>query len=379
VEAAKAAGGRPLFVGDGINDAAALATAHAGVTLAAGTDLAVGAADATLYHTDLRVLPWAVELSREAVRAVRRNLCRALCYNLTGMALAACGVLHPVVAVVLMVLSSLSLVYSSARVGVTPDHCRTSIQPVSQPTTQAEAGGNGTWQAAIHGAAFALQGVVMLVLLGAISESLPALGLVGAFAVGGFVLAYLWRRWTTLPHAIDMCFGMLTLGNLGMLLGWWADNSFAPLPGHCRECVAALQEGVVRAPWMWVGMLALANAAMIWLPRRASGRGRDHAVAMFTGGNGGMVLGMAAGAWCATQFDVESITTAVAASFAGMTLGMLAGMLLGTWLAERLIGAIRAMAFMPRWLSGGASVADEVVGGQAEADHDDRVADVARR
>jgi hypothetical protein len=172
-----------------------------------------------------------------------------------------------------------------------------------------------------------------------------------------------------------MCFGMLTLGNLGMLLGWWADNGFAPLPGHCRECVAALQEGVIHAPWMWIGMLAFANLAMLWLARRASGRGRDHTLAMFTGGNVGMVLGMAAGGWCAIQFEVESITGAVAASFAGMTAGMLAGMLLGTWLTERFLGAVRALPLLPRWLRSG----DEVVGGEAEADRDDRVADVARR
>jgi cation transport ATPase len=380
VEDAKAAGGRPLFVGDGINDASALASAHAGVALAAGTDLAVGAADATLYHADLRVLPWAVELSREAVRAVRRNLCRALCYNLVGMTLAACGVLHPVVAVVLMVLSSLSLVYSSTRVGVTPDHCRLVIEPVVTSNTQGadapRSEGNATRQAAVHGTAFALQGVVLLFLLGAANDPVPAVGLVGAFALIGFALARLWHRWATIPHAISMCFGMLTLGNFGMLLGWWADSGFTPLPGHCRECVAALQEGVIRAPWMWVGMLAFANVAMLWLPRRARGRGRTHSVAMYTGGNAGMVLGMTAGAWCAAQFEAATITGAVITSFAGMTAGMLAGMLAGTWLTERLAGAARALALLPRWLRSGSG--DEVVGGEAEADRDDRVADVAR-
>jgi len=377
VEEAKAAGGKPLFVGDGINDAAALATAHAGVALAAGTDLAVDAADVTLYHTDLRALPWAVELSREAVRAVRRSLYRALGYNLIGMTLAACGILHPVVAAVLMVVSSLSLIFSSTRVGVTPDHCRPIPEPVSN--TQEASAPRSVLGTVIHGVAFTLQGLVFLLLVESARELPAAVVVPGAFAVAGFALARLWWRWATIPHTFDMCFGMLTLGNLGMLLGWWADNEFAPLHGHCRECVAALQGDLGRAPWMWVGMLALANVAMIWLPRHPTGRGLGHTIAMYTGGNVGMILGMAAGAWCAAEYEAETVATAVVASFAGMTVGMLAGMLLGTWLIERVLGAARALRHIPRWLRGGASsVPDEVVGGQAEADRDDRVADVAR-
>ncbi|HEY1187968.1 MAG TPA: cation-translocating P-type ATPase, partial [Gemmata sp.] len=117
VERAKAEGAKPLFVGDGINDASALASAHLGVALASGTDLAVSAAPVTLYGADLSALPWAIELSRSAVRAVRLNLARSVAYNLVGMALAAGGVLHPVVAAVLMVVSSLTLIFSSSRVG----------------------------------------------------------------------------------------------------------------------------------------------------------------------------------------------------------------------------------------------------------------------
>ena len=110
-------GGKVLLVGDGINDASALAVAHVGVALASGTDIAVSAAPVTLYGGDLRALPWAVELSRDAVRAVRRNLARAVVYNLVGMTLAACGILHPVVAALLMVVSSLTLIFSSTCVG----------------------------------------------------------------------------------------------------------------------------------------------------------------------------------------------------------------------------------------------------------------------
>jgi hypothetical protein len=139
-----------------------------------------------------------------------------------------------------------------------------------------------------------------------------------------------------------------------MLLGWWADNGFAPLRDHgCAACVAAVRDGVVNAPWMWAGMLVLANAAMLWLPRRPGGRGRHHVLAMYTGGNFGMVMGMVAGGWCATQVEASSVALAAVASLVGMTVGMLAGMLLGTWLAEKLLGACRALRLLPRWLRTG--------------------------
>jgi hypothetical protein len=153
-----------------------------------------------------------------------------------------------------------------------------------------------------------------------------------------------------------MCFGMLTLGNLGMLLGWWADNGFSALHNSgCCQCVDAMRAGVMLT-WMWVGMLAFANAAMIWLPRRAAAPGRDHAIAMYTGGNVGMVIGMLMGSWCAAQIGTDSMTVAVFASFLGMTAGMLAGMLIGSLLTEKLIAGIRATRILPGWLKRGESV-----------------------
>jgi heavy metal translocating P-type ATPase len=343
VEAAKAEGGRPLFVGDGINDAAALAAAHAGVALASGTDLAQRAADVTLYHGDLRVLPWAVGLSREAVRSVRRNLARALGYNLVGMTLAACGVLHPVAAALLMVASSLTLVFCATRVGVGPRHCEPIADRGPTPATR---------RAVLHGLAVALQGAAFLLLLESARPVPVAAAVLGGFAVAGGALAYLWRRWERIPHALDMAVGMLTLGNLGMLLGWWADNGFAPLhDGSCLACVEAMRGGVLK-PWMWVGMLPFANAAMLWLGRRPAPRGRQHVVAMFTGGNAGMVLGMLAGGFCAAQLPAATVTAAAALGFAGMTAGMVGGMLAGTWLVERFLGAARAVPAFPRWFRG---------------------------
>jgi heavy metal translocating P-type ATPase len=352
IEKLKQAGARPLMVGDGINDASALASAHAGIALSSGTDLAVGASDVTLYHGDLRVLPWAIEESRAAIRAVRWNLIRATGYNLVGMALAACGVLHPVVAALLMVVSSLSLIFSATRVGISRDFCEeTGDKGQESEVRSQESGIRLRWRAVAHGAAFAMQGAVALLLLDSL-RSVPAAALVVAlFAAGGACLAWFWRRWSRIPHTLDMSFGMLTFGNLGMLLGWWADSGFAPLhDAGCAACAAALRGGLM-APWMWVGMLVLANVAMLALGRRPLPSGRAHVLGMATGGNLGMVLGMAAGGAGAAQVPVDSVSLAAGLAFAAMTAGMLLGMILGTWLAEGIIAAARSAVHFPRWFA----------------------------
>jgi hypothetical protein len=297
----------------------------------------VSAAAAVLYHDDLRVIPWAVELCREAMRAVRRNLYRALVYNIIGMTLAACGVLHPVAAAVLMVVSSLSLIVSSSRVGVRRRHC---VVDEAQPSLNGSAQSSRlplpVRQALAHGGAFALQGALALALLVGLREFPAGVLVLGGFALGGLAVGTLWLRWTTMPHTVEMGLGMLTLGNLGMLLGWWADNGCAPLhDGGCCGCVQALREGLLK-PWMWLGMLIGANAAMVWLVRPALRR-RSHTFAMYTGGNLGMVIGMAAGAAAATWIELDSVVGAASLSFLGMTVGMLAGMLLGTAVVEAVI------------------------------------------
>ncbi len=115
VERWQAKGERCLFVGDGINDAAAIAAADTGIAMSTGTDLAVGVAPATLYSPDLRVIPWAVYESRRTVKRIRGNLLWAATYNVVGIAFAACGLLHPVLAALLMMGSSLFIAYRSSR------------------------------------------------------------------------------------------------------------------------------------------------------------------------------------------------------------------------------------------------------------------------
>jgi P-type E1-E2 ATPase len=107
-------GHRTCFVGDGINDASAMAQSDVSIAIDTGAALAVAAADFTIAQSALHALPEAIDVARASLKVIRSNLWIAAAYNTAAMAVAAAGYLHPAFAATVMLCSSLLVTVRAA-------------------------------------------------------------------------------------------------------------------------------------------------------------------------------------------------------------------------------------------------------------------------
>jgi len=325
VRALQASGRRVLFIGDGINDAPAMAAADAGIALTSGAALSREASGAQLFGFDLSAVVDALAVARATVRGIRTNLRVAAVYNFTGIALAMAGVLNPVAAAVLMLVSSFTVSFRALRLA------EGASLPGPEPERRAQKRTAAPWVPWLAGAVgLALLGQGLLLgHLGALG-SWGQVALSGVFALFAVLAWNLRGHWAVQPYRASFI-AMVAVGNLGMVLGWWADAGWAPA---IRDgvCLCGCQKSHFGAGlfgglgWMHLGMLAF-SLPLVWWEQRVRVRGGGRGDWRWLACLALMWLGMQAGAWAAIGWLPGQPRLQLLASYGAMTAGMAAAML----------------------------------------------------
>lgn len=261
IRALQAAGHQICFIGDGANDAGALEEADVGLALANGAALAKQTAAGEIYGTNLAALPEALVVCRRVVSSIRQNLYFAIFYNCLGMGLAAAGIIHPVLAAVLMLVSSSAVTWRALRA---VDGLKQVGERLSMPPRESWLEGQlqafvqwfrkpaerwSVWTQSrpmwplVVGAALAMQGP-LLGWMGSVGFGV-GLGLVVISVLLGALAAYHFESWKGIP-TVTFLLGMVALGNVGMLAGWVVEAGFGPV---VREGICLC--GCPKSPMGW--------------------------------------------------------------------------------------------------------------------------------
>jgi heavy metal translocating P-type ATPase len=320
LEAEQKRNGAAAFVGDGVNDGPALTVAAVGLAVSEGTSIAKEAGDGVIGDRGFEAMIDVIEVARDVQRRIRSGLWFASGYNVIGMGLAAGGWLHPVVASLLMVISSGVVAWRSLVSG------RDGCHP------------EGAESAGHHRILFLVTLLLQLPLggwLGAMSWP-QILGMAMGLWGVGWGLAQVGRPgpWTR------MMMGMLGPGGLGMMAGWCVEAGMRPVmqEGVCLCCQPHHYfELFGKVPWMHLGMV-LGGGWWMWsaLPQLGKHQQRWPAGLMATTG---MIAGMNEGARIALAMGGPGHPAQFLLAWVGMSVGMSLGMLLGCGTAE----VIRAM------------------------------------
>jgi len=340
VERLQAAGRRVLFIGDGINDAPAMAAAETSIALAGGSELPRETAALELNGQDLRTIPQSIALCRATVRAIRRNIAFAACYNIVGISLAAAGLLHPVVAALIMLVSSLTVTWRVLRDTSDAALMRSVAQSAAKPRNAEPF----RWslprlERLVFAIALALQGPV-IAWLGGFTGSTAA-GFIALFLAAGLI-TLLWSRDRLWSPAARMTMAMFSVGGFAMLIGWWADAGFGAVvrDGVCLcGCIdSSMGLGLLaKFTWMEAGMLAAALPGL-FLEREVI-QSFSRRFWCWTAGLIGMLLGMQLAALVLAGLPVNDASASAQffLTFAAMVTGMCLGMLAGCEAAARFL------------------------------------------